>query len=169
VPINKPTSLKVDQNSYPNGAKTHRISDFGYPLPSLVAWWWRRRKPEHACSNIPRLDAGPGSASIDKPAHLFSGIAPEPLAFILSLGNRCLCCLPVQSFASLLSVWGLFYFSASLFAFFFHGSARLLELASSSFCSAARTTSAPHTETWPAKSSCTAILPNVSPGEQWCH
>jgi len=84
-----------------------------------VAWWWRRRKPEHACSNIPRLDAGPGSASIDKPAHFFSGIAPEPLAFILSLGNRCLCCLPAQSFASLLSVLGLFYFSASLFAFFF--------------------------------------------------
>jgi len=84
-----------------------------------VAWWWRRRKPEHACSNIPRLDAGPGSASIDKPAHFFSGIVPEPLAFILSLGNRCLCCLPAQSFASLLSVLGLFYFSASLFAFFF--------------------------------------------------
>ena len=74
-----------------------RVSGFGYPLSSLVAWWWRRRKPEHACSNIPRLDAGPGSASIDKPAHFFSGIAPEPLAFILSLGNRCLCCLPAQS------------------------------------------------------------------------
>ena len=52
----------------------------------------------------------PGSASIDKPAHFFSGIAPEPLGFILSLGNRCLCCLPAQSFAGLLSVLGPFYF-----------------------------------------------------------
>ena len=85
-----------------------------------MAWWWRRRKPEHACSNIPRLDAGPGSASIDKPAHFFSGIAPEPLGFILSLGNRCLCCLPAQSFASLLSVLGPFYFEKfySLWSFY---------------------------------------------------
>ena len=53
--------------------------------------------PKRQYSPSGRLDAGPGSASIDKPAHFFSGIAPEPLGFILSLGNRCLCCLPAQS------------------------------------------------------------------------
>ena len=36
MPINKLMGIKIDLNSYFKEVKTHRISGFGYPLPSLL-------------------------------------------------------------------------------------------------------------------------------------
>ena len=35
-PIKKPAGIEFSLCTHPNGAKNHRVSGFGYPLPSLI-------------------------------------------------------------------------------------------------------------------------------------
>ena len=37
LPISRPTGRESDLDPHPNGVKIHRVSSFGYPLPTLLA------------------------------------------------------------------------------------------------------------------------------------